>query len=204
VDGFAGRGGIGFSFFGLGVGNGFVWRIVIALTDEALEVLDGAAVLALYLRLVAQDEGPHGGLAGHALEAFGHGVVPVLVAPDLVVGVEFGVEAEYGGPVGVEGAVDAGDEHAGFEAPAADHRELADGDALDGEDLLGGLGLVVGEGVGAEVVELAVLLQAEDGDGGGGEGVLAGVEGGASLAFGGAGSGGPFGVFSVGSELFFG
>jgi hypothetical protein len=49
-----------------------------------------------------------------------------------------------------------------------------------------------------------VLLQAEDGDGGGGEAVLAGVEGSAGLALRGAGSGGPFGVFSVGSELSFG
>jgi hypothetical protein len=108
---------------------------------------------------------------------------------DFAIGVELGVEVEDAGAVVIQDTVDAGDEHAGFEAPAADHHELADGNALDGENLLGGLGLIIGESVGAEVVELAVLLEAEHGNGGGREAVFAGVEGGAGLAFGGAGSG---------------
>jgi hypothetical protein len=204
-NGFVGRGGFGFGFFGLGVGNGFVWEIVAgSFADEALELLDGAAVLPLDLGLVAEGDGPHAGIADNSLEALGHGVVPVLSDVELFVRVEGGVEAEDRGVIVVEDAVEAGDEHAGFEPPAADHHELADGDALDGEDLLGGLGVVVGEGVGAEVVELAVLLEAEHGDVGGGEAVFAGIEGGAGLALGGAGSGGLRGVGPVGSELFFG
>jgi hypothetical protein len=169
-----------------------------------LEVLDGAAVLAFDLGLIADEQRPYGGLGRDPLEAFGHGVVAVLGGLDLDIRVELRVDAEAGASVVIENAVNATDEHAGFEAPAADHHELADGDALDGEDLLGGLGLVVGEGVGAEVVELAVLLEAEHGDVGGGQGMFAGVEGGAGLALGGAGSGGLRGVGPVGSELFFG
>ena len=204
MDGFVGRGGFRFDFFGFGVGNGFVRRVFPALADEPLEVLHGAAVLPLDLGLITDKEGPHGGLDCHALEAFGDGVVAVLSHVDLPVGVEVGVDAEDAGAVVIEDAVGTGDEHAGFEAPAADHHELGDGDALDREDLLGGLGQVVGEGVGAEVVELAAFFEAEHGDGGGGEALFAGVEGGAGIALGGAGSGGPGGVGPVGSELFFG
>jgi hypothetical protein len=73
VDGFVGGGGFRFRFIGLGAGNGFVREIVRPLANEPLELFDGAAVLALDLGLVADREGPHGGLDGHPLEAFGHG-----------------------------------------------------------------------------------------------------------------------------------
>src|SRR5262245_50593143 len=88
VDGFVGGRGFWFGFIGLGVGNGFVWEIIPgSFADEALEVFDGAAVLALDLGVVAEDERPHRGLCGHPLEAFRHGVVAVLGAMDVCLGV---------------------------------------------------------------------------------------------------------------------
>ena len=62
-------------------------------------------------------------------------------------------------PAGVEG----GDEGAGFEAVGAEDGELGEGDALDGELLLGVLGAVVGDGVGDQVLERLAVFEVGDG-----------------------------------------
>jgi hypothetical protein len=58
---------------------------------------------------------------------------------------------------------------------------LGEGDTLDGEELLGVDGLVDGDGVLAEAGDLVEIFEADDGEGGGGESVFAGVLGGADL-----------------------
>ena len=175
----------------------------VAEAVEAGEFFDGAAVVALGLGLVAEEEGPTVGVSGHALEAVGEGVVADLVALDLGVGEEGGIEGnERSDIVVVEGVVEGVGEHTGFEAGGADEGELGDGDALGGEQFLGVGGLVGGYGGGAQALERLVVFDAEDGDEGGGEAVGAGVLSGAGLALGGAGSGGAGRVGSIGSELF--
>jgi hypothetical protein len=84
------------------------------------------------------------------------------------------------------------------EALDAEEGLLGEGDALDGEEFLGVDGLVDGDGVLAWAGDLVETLKADDGEGGGGESVFAGVLCGAGFAFGGAGSGGLGGVGSVG------
>jgi hypothetical protein len=90
------------------------------------------------------------------------------------------------------------------EAFDAEEGLLGEGDALDGEEFLGVDGLVDGDGVFAEAGDLVEFLEADDGEGGGGESVLAGVLGGAGFAFGGAGSSGLGGVGAVGGESLIG
>ena len=68
-------------YFGFRAGNGFV-RQFAAEGLEAVEFLDGAAVEALGLGLVAEEEGPTVGLPGEAVEAFGEEEVAVLGAGD--------------------------------------------------------------------------------------------------------------------------
>ena len=75
---------------------------------------------------------------------------------------------------------------------------MGEGDTLDGEELLGVDGLVDGDGVLAEAGDLVEIFEADDGEGGGGETVFAGVLGGTGFALGGAGSGGLGGVGPVG------
>src|SRR3954453_397610 len=195
-------GGHGFVFdrvirFGVnefGVGNGFVWYF---LTEgmEALEFLDGATVLALGLGLVAKQEIPGRAGGGGLVKAQGNGVV---------VGLRDGVGAGRSRDASLHGVHEEGREEAGFDAVGAEEVELAEGDALDGEDLLRILRLVEVEGVGAEVLEGAGAFEDGHVEGGAGKAVLARVLGGAGLTGGGAGSGGSDGVGPVGGELFFG
>ena len=91
-----------------------------------------------------------------------------------------------------------------MEAFDAEEGLLGEGDALDGEELLGVDGLVDGDGVFAKLGDLVDVFEADDGEGGGGESMFAGVEGGAGFAFWGAGSGGLGGVGAVGGELLIG
>src|ERR1035441_9102348 len=105
-------------------------------------------------------------------------------------------------PSGAEGSVEATGQHAGLEAGDAEEGHLAEGDALDGEDFLGVDGAVGVEGVLAEVVEGLEVFEADDGEGGAGEAVFAGVESGLSFARGGTGAGGFLRVDAVGGELF--
>jgi hypothetical protein len=155
---------------------------------EAFEVLDGSAVLAVGLGLVSEEQGEGFAVVGHEVEAFGQrvGLAQVCAFDELGAGLE------------------GGGEEAGFETVGTEDRKLGQGDALYGELLLGGLRAVAGDGVGDQVVEGVAFLEADDGEGRGGEAVLAGIRRGAGFAFGGAGSGGPGGVGPVGSELFFG
>jgi len=80
---------------------------------------------------------------------------------------------------------------------------LGQGDALDGEQLLGVDGPVDGDQVGAEAGDFLEVFEADDGEVGGSEAVLAGVLRGTGLAFGGAGSGGMGRIGAVRGELFF-
>jgi hypothetical protein len=79
---------------------------------------------------------------------------------------------------------------------------LGEGDALDGEALLGVDGLVGGDGVSDKGGDVGGVLDADDGEGFGIEGVLAGVLGGSGLAFGGLGPGGAAGICTVGGDAF--
>jgi hypothetical protein len=166
---------------------------------ETLEFLDGAAVEALGLGLVAEEEGETVGVFVEAVEAFGEQVVAVLDLGDLVIVVdERFANSHQGAAVAVEGLVEEGATQAGVEAFDAEEGLLGEGDTLDGEELLGVDGLVDGDEVLAEASDLVEIFEADDGEGGGGESVFAGVLGGAGFAFGGAGSGGLGGVGSVG------
>jgi len=89
-----------------------------------------------------------------------------------------------GGPVVVEGEIEAVGEEAGFEAGGAEDRLLREGHALEGEQFLGVDGLVDGGEVRFEMGDFVEVFEADDGEGGGCEAVKAGVAGGASLAFG--------------------
>jgi hypothetical protein len=71
------RGGWRIGFFEFGGLGGFVWQI-FAKGFDALEILDGAAVHALGLRLIAEDQIEHVGIAGLEVEAFGEGESAVL------------------------------------------------------------------------------------------------------------------------------
>ncbi len=77
---------------------------------------------------------------------------------------------------------------------------LGEGNAFDGEAFLGVDGLVGGDGIGDEGGDVSGVLDADDGEGFGIEGVLAGVLGGAGFALGSLGPGGTAGIDAVGSE----
>src|ERR1022692_2354084 len=77
--------GIWFSCFGLRRQIGFVWCFfhfgfleLGAQGAEAFELLDGAAVVALGLGLIAEEEGPGVGPLGEAVKALGDGEVVFL------------------------------------------------------------------------------------------------------------------------------
>jgi hypothetical protein len=183
----------------------FVIRQLRAERFEALELFDGAAVEPLGLGLIAEEEGPcRGRVASHALETLGEAESLVLVLHFEAVDLERFVERNEGRVIGEigHGAIEGEGAEAGFEFREAEEVVLGDGDALDGEELLGVGGLIDGDEVGAEAVDGVAVLDFDDGEGGAGEGVFAGVGGGAGFAFGGAGAGGGLGVGSVGGELF--
>jgi hypothetical protein len=93
--------------------------------------------------------------------------------------------------------VQAVGEQTGFEGVHAEQGVLGESDALDGESFLGVNGLVGGDGVGDEGGDVGPVLDADDGEGVGIEGVFARVLGGAGLAFRSIGPGGTAGVGSV-------
>ena len=102
---------------------------------------------------------------------------------DIPIPGEFCVHEEDGVIGRVEGLVEAGGEEAGLEAGGAEDGLLGEGDALDGEEFLGVDGLVDGQKVGPEMLDLMKVFEADDGEGGSSEAVLAGILGGAGLAF---------------------
>jgi hypothetical protein len=81
---------------------------------------------------------------------------------------------------------------------------LSQGDALDGEELLGVDGLVDVNEIVFEFGDGVELFETDDGEVGGGEAVFAGVLRGAGLALRSARSGGFGGVGAVGCEAFAG
>ena len=172
-----------------------------ALRDRAQA--QGAAVKALGLGLIAEEQGPTVGLPGGAVEALGEEEVAVLGAGDLDIAIagELLVHGEEWLVVGdVEGLIEAVGEEAGFEAGGAADGLLGDGHALDGEQLLGVDGLVDGDEIGLEVSNFLEVLEADDAEGGGSEAMADGVAGGGGLALGGAGAGGVGGVGAIGGK----
>ena len=138
----------------LTLGIGFVWYFFQfvrfgAEGAEALEVLDGAAVLALGLGLVAQKEFPGVGLLSVHVEAGREREIAILGAGDF----DIAIAGHLGGhetellALRAERSVEATGQHTGLEAGDAEEGHLAEGDALDGEDFLGVDGAVGVEGV---------------------------------------------------------
>src|SRR5580704_7432968 len=103
-----------------------------------------------------------------------------------------------------ESRVEAGGEEAGLEAGGAQHGLLREGHSLEGEQLLGVDGLVDGSEVGFEMGDFIEVLKADDGEGGGGEAVRAGIGGGTGLAFGSARASALGRVGAIGGELLVG
>ena len=140
--------------------------------------------MAFRLGLIADAEGPTVGLVDAATKALAQQPVAVLGAGDFDIAVtgEFWAHKEHGITGGVEGLVEAGGEEAGLEARGAENGLLGEGDALDGEEFLGVDGLVDVNEVGSEVLDLVEVFEADDGEGGGSEAVLARILRGAGLA----------------------
>jgi hypothetical protein len=173
---------------------------------QAFEILKGTAIFAFGQDFIAQEQRPRIGsfVAGHTLEAIGEGVVAVLGFGDFDIAMAYEVlghgDKELAG--GIEGFVEATSEKAGFEAGDAEHGLLGQGNALDGEELLGVDGLVNADEIGAKVGDFLEVFEADDGEVGAGEAVLTGVLGGAGLAIGGSGTGGVGRIGAIGGELF--
>jgi hypothetical protein len=114
------------------------------------------------------------------MEAIPQQVVAVLGARDFDIPItgEYWVHEDHGvSGDGVEGLVEAGGEEAGFEAGGAEDGLLGEGHALEGEEFLGVDGLVDGDEVVPEMGDLLEVFEADDGEGGGGEAVFAGILG---------------------------
>jgi hypothetical protein len=103
-----------------------------------------------------------------------------------------------------EGVVNPGGEEAGFELGGAEHGNLGQGHALEGEEFLGVDGLIQGDEVFAEARDGIDFFSEDDDAVGGGETMLARVSGRAGFAFGGARAGGMGGIGAVGGKAFFG
>jgi hypothetical protein len=138
------------------------------------------------------------------MEAIAQQVVTVLGAGDFDIAVagDGGIHEADGFAGVVEELVEAGGEETGFEAGAAEDGVLGEGDAFEGEELLGVDGLVEGDEVIPEAGDFLEIFEADDGEGRAGEQVFAGILGRPGFAFGGAGAGGPGGVGAIGGEAF--
>jgi hypothetical protein len=175
---------------------------------QAFEILEGPAIFAFSQDFVTHEQRPSVGYlaGGHAVEAFGEGVGAVLGLRDgdIAIADELLGHADEELAGGVEGFVEAGGEEAALEVGDAEHGLLGEGDALDGEQLLGVDGPVDGDEIGAEAGNFLKVFEADDGEVRGSEAVLAGVLRGAGLAFGGAGAGGMGRIGPISGELLFG
>jgi hypothetical protein len=138
------------------------------------------------------------------VEAIAQQEVAVLGASDFDIAIagDGGIHQADGFAAAIEGGVEAGGEVAGFEAGAAEDGVLGEGDALEGEEFLGVDGLVDGDEVVAEAGDFLEVFEADNGEGGTGEDVFAGVLGRVGLARRGARPGGFGGVGAVGGEAF--
>ncbi len=164
-----------FVFEGIGFGDGLVGELG-ALAPEALEVLDRAAVEALGLGLIAEEKDEVVVfVAIQAEEAVGEGIIAILLAGDFDIADHLGLHRHEEAVMGVEGFVETAGEEAGLEAGGAAHAVLGDRNLLDGPKLLGIDGLVDGDEVLFKAGDLLMVLDADNGKAGGGEGVFAGV-----------------------------
>jgi hypothetical protein len=123
---------------------------------------------------------------------------------DIAMADEFRSQRAEGGPVIVEGHVEAVDEDAALQAGGTEPGLLGESDQLEGVQFLGVDGLVDGEEVVLETGDLIEFFEPDDGEGGGGEAVSAGVLRGAGLALGSARAGALEGVGAIGCELLVG
>jgi hypothetical protein len=187
----------------LRVQNGFV-RGNAAQGLEAVELFDGTAVLAVVLRLVAEEQREAVMIVAHpADEALPELPVELLDRFAGGTGVEvFGEGFEEAGLLGFDIGQRCG-EDTGFEAGGAKARLLREGDLLDGDELLGIGGLIEGDRIVPKAGEVVHVFEAADVVGGG-ESVADGILRGTGFAGVGAGSGGFAGVGTVGGELFLG
>jgi len=202
-----GRRGSGRVFRRLGRFGGFevgsVWHFVFlgrelaAELAEAVEIFDGAAVEAFGLGLEAEEGGGDVGLAVEGVEAVGEPEGAILGFRDVDVVADLALFEDIGLGWAEHGLFEAGGEEAGFECVHAEQGVLGEGDALDGEAFLGVDGLVGGDGIGDEGGDVGGILDADDGEGVGIKGELAGVLGGAGFAFGGLGPGGTAGIGTI-------
>ncbi len=183
----------------IGGEDGFV-RDFVAERFEALEFLDGAAVEALALGLVAEEEGEGIGLRGDGVESAGECIGAVLGGGDFDISDQVLVEGMVQEVIVADRFVEAGGEEAGFKGGGAEQGVLGQGDALDGEEFLRVDGLIGGDEVVLKAGNGVEFFEADDSELFGVEAVLAGVLGGAGLALGGAGSGGAGGVGAVGGD----
>ena len=139
------------------------------------------------------------------MEALAESEIAVLGARDL----DIAIAGELGGHgdkglLPTEGFVEGGGEQTGFEAGGAQKGLLAEGGALECEQLLRIGRLVDGDEIRFETRDFVEFFEADDGEGGGREAMLAGVLRGARFALGGAGAGGALSVGAVGSALLVG
>ena len=133
---------------------------------EAVEFLDGAAVVALGLGLVTEEEEPGVGLPGLAVEAFGDGEIVFLAEGDFTVAhaghvLVHGVD---GLAARAESLVETSGEETGFEAGGTDEGHLVKGDAFDGPEFLGVGGAVEGDEVVAEGDDFVEVFEMGDGE----------------------------------------
>jgi hypothetical protein len=100
-------------------------------------------------------------------EAFGEAVIAILGAGDVHVALAGELRA-HGGEgviVSVEGFVEGGGEETGAEAFGAEDGLLGEGHAFDGDHFLGVFGLVEGDEVLFQVLDLLEVLDANDDEG---------------------------------------
>jgi hypothetical protein len=131
--------------------------------SEPFKLLDGAAIEALSLDLVAEEQRPVVGIAIEAAEAEGQPIVAILVGGHRTLS-KFG-DAEYARVGGeFEALLEGAGHQTGFKAVAAEERVLREGNPLDGEKFLGIDGLVDGDEIGAKVGDLMDVLGADRGE----------------------------------------
>ena len=173
---------------------------------DAIEFFDGAAVEALGLGLVAEEQRPTVGVFDHAMESFAQGVGAVLAAGDFDISIA-GQGSAHGGPWGlivIEGLIHAYGEESGFEARGAENGLLGQRHAFEGELFLGVFRTIDVDEVLGEMGDFVEVLDADDGEGGGCEAVGAGVLGRAGFALGRARTRALRRVGAIGGELFIG
>ena len=189
-----------------------VARVRIAPGEDALDLLHDRAIFAADLGTVTHGEGQHvgasfGGAFAEELNAVAEDEVAVLPHGHLfaVRALELRFKLSDGGPAAEVICADEGSfgEGGGFEAGSAEEPLVSDGEVLNGEKLLAGLGLIAGDEVGFDAFDVFDVFDAEDGVEVAAEAVLDGVAGGTEFTVGGFGSAGLFGVGAVGGDFAF-